>query len=310
MRKIIFVLGLCFLNVYAFSQRGTYLILKYRGLQDEALVSEFVRVCTANDNSDENRGRAYDYYYAHEEEIIAEYDAACFLQYLERLSEVRAANWAAANRAINEMSAQFVQIAANYREQRELEKQQEQEIKMQQRAEMEARMANSTDRRPSSQSTSIYKIQSSGIQNSPYYAQGSYNDLLTSDPNWNKQVQMWVQQYGVEKTREMVRQRRANDYSQQAQVEQSYNERVSQSQNERIISAVTSNRQQINIKVRGNSVVAYSNGLNQLGQQNWQSVISVFATRCGIGTPYDDGALSREFSYTAQVNGIRIYFNM
>lgn len=301
MRRLLLLIGLCLFIVDAFSQGN--LILRYRGLQDEVLVTAYVMACTANDNSDENIGRAYDFYYAHEDEIIDQYDAACFIIYLNRLEDVRAVNREATNQAIAQIAAGFAQIAADYRQKREMEEQQEQQIKMQKRAEMEARMANSPDRRP--QAISNYRTQSSGYKNSTYRTQGSYNDLLTSDPNWNQQVQMMVQQYGVEKTREMVKNKRSNDYSQQQQVQRSQ----PQIQSERIISAVTSNRQQINIKVNSLSVVAFSNGIDQFGNQNWQTVFNAHISRCGVGTPYD-GPLAREFSYTAQINGTSIYFNM
>lgn len=315
MRRVILVLGLCLFRVYAFSQGSTNLILKYRGLQDEVLVTAYVMACTANDDSDDNIGRAYDHYYAHEEEIIAQYDAACFMQYLNRLEDVRAVNREATNQALSQMAASFAQIAADYRQKREMEEQQEQQIKMQKRAEMEARMANSPDMRP--QAISNYRTQNSGYKKSAYRTQGSYNDLLTSDPNWNQQVQMMVQQYGVEKTREMVRQRRANDIHQQAQIDKnykSYNERVSQSQQSgqgRIVNGVTESGQTIQLKISGGNIVAYSTGLNYYQQQNWTEVHMITYSSCNMsGAAFLNQNLTKQYAYYASINNTRVYFNL
>ncbi len=313
MKRLLLVLGLCFFKVNAFSQGSTNLILKYRGLQDEVLVTAYVMACTATDNSDENIGRAYDHYYAHEDEIIAQYDAACFLQYLERLSEVRAVNREATYQAISQMAAGFAQAAADYRQKREIEEQQEQQIKMQKRAEMQARMANSPDRRP--QAISNYKTQNSGYNNSAYRTQGSYNDLLTSDPNWNQQVQMMVQQYGVEKTREIVRQKRSNDISRQAEINntyKSYNERVSQSSGqERIVTGVTENGQTIQLKIKGENIVAYSTGLNYSQQQNWTGVYMITYSSCKMsGAAFLNQNLVKQYAYYASINNTRVYFNL
>lgn len=153
----------------------------------------------------------------------------------------------------------------------------------------------------SAANTSTYQVQPTNK------SQGSYNDLLTSDAAWNTQVQMWVQQYGVEKTREMVNQKRASDYQQSVQ---SYkNNSNMQSNNERIISAITSNRRQFYIKVKAYSIVAYSEGLNQIGEHDWKNIIPVNYVKTGVGTPYT-GDITREFKYTARINKIQIYFNL
>jgi len=317
MRRLLSVLGLCFFIVDGFSQGN--LILKYRGLQDEVLVTAYVKACSATDNSDESIGRAYDYYFSHENEIIERYDAACYLQYLERLSDVRAANREAANQAISQLADRYAQIAAENRKVRELERQQEHELQMQKRAEMTARMANQPDRRAHSQTTttSPYRIQNSGNQNSAYKTQGSYSDLLTSDPNWNQQVQMMVQQYGVEKTREIVQQRRANDTHQQAEIDntyKSYNERVSQSQQsgqERIVNGVTESGQTIQLKIRDGKIVAYSTGLNYSQQQNWTGVHMITYSSCKMsGAAFLNQNLVKQYAYYASINNTRVYFNL
>ena len=154
-------------------------------------------------------------------------------------------------------------------------------------------------------------------RNATYQTQGSYSDLLTTDPNWNQQVQMWVQQYGVEKTREIVRQKRFNDISQQAEIDKtykSYNERVSQSQQsgqERIVTGVTENGQTIQLKIKGGNIVAYSAGLNYYQQQNWSTVHMVSYSSCSMsGAAFLDQNLSKQYAYYASINNMRVYFNL
>lgn len=140
-------------------------------------------------------------------------------------------------------------------------------------------------------------------------AQGGYKDLLTSDPAWNTQVQMWVQQYGVEKTREIIKKQRENDYQQSIQANK--NDTNTHENNEKIISAVTSSRRQVKIKLRGNVIIAYSNSLDQTGKQKWTPVVpNANISKTGIGTPYNSNNLSKEFSYTSNVGNTQIFFDM
>ena len=200
---------------------------------------------------------------------------------------------------------------AEGQKQEAINKQREAEKKAQLHAEQQARVAQNKQKYAEFQALTNRKVHSSDYQSnsSSYNTQGSYKDLLTSDPNWNTQVQMMVQQHGVDKTRELIKQQRANSYQQF--VQSSQNNSYNQSVGDRIISAVTSNRQQLKIKVRGNSVVAYSNGLDQIGRQNWIEVVpGAGISRTGAGSLYSTGNLSKEFSYTANVNGSQIYFDM
>jgi hypothetical protein len=129
---------------------------------------------------------------------------------------------------------------------------------------------------------------------------------------------MWVQQYGVEKTREIVRQQRSNDIRQQTEIDntyKSYNERVSQSQQsgqERIVTGVTENGQTIQLKIKGKNVVAYSTGLNYFDQQSWNTVHLVSYSSTGImsAAAFLDRNLSKQYAYYASINNMRVYFNL
>lgn len=200
-------------------------------------------------------------------------------------------------------------IAAGQQRQAEIN-QREAEREAQQYAEQQARVAQNKQKYTDFQAITNKSADSSNHQSYPITtSQGNYNDLLTSDAAWNTQVQMWVQQYGVEKTREIVNKKRANDYQQSVQTNQSNSQ--TQAGKERIISAVTSSRQQVKIKIRGNVIIAYSIGLDKIGRQNWKAVVpSANISKTGAGTLYDDSGLNKEFSYTSKVGNTQIYFDM
>jgi hypothetical protein len=315
MKKGLLLLAFSICQSIVLAQENS-LILKFYGFSDDPLKLAFIMANTKDDNSEERVIAATDYYIQNKDAILSQYDAACFVQYLEKLIQHQNESTQATIQGINTFSELFSQVATPIKEGIERDKQREQEQKMQRRAEHQAMVANSPDRRLSRQTTSPYKIQNSGIGNSAYRTQGSYNDLLTSDPNWNQQVQMWVQQYGVEKTREIVRQKRSNDISQQATIDntyKSYNERVSQSSGqERIVTGVTENGQAIQLKIKGENVVAYSTGLNYSGQQSWNTVHLVSYSSTGImsAAAFLDRNLSKQYAYYASINNMRVYFNL
>ena len=70
---------------------------------------------------------------------------------------------------------------------------------------------------------------------------------------------------------------------------------------EKVITAVTESRTQLYIKIKAGYIVGYSRGLNQLGKHDWTFVPNVSYTKT---------FQNREFAYTANVGGTRIYFNM
>lgn len=189
-------------------------------------------------------------------------------------------------------------------------KQREAERKAQQYAEQQVRAAQNEQKYADFQAMTNRSVHSSDYQtHSTITSQGSYSDLLTSDAAWNTQVQMLVQQYGVEKAREIANKNKTNNY--QKSVQTSQNNLQNQVGKEKIISAVTSSRQEVKIKVRGNVIVAYSIGLDQIGRQNWKALIpSANISKTGVGTLYNESGLAKEFSYTSNVDNTIIYFDM
>lgn len=300
------MLFLGFNKVYA--QESVNLIFKYNGFSDDPYKVSFVASNLSANGSEEEIAKLSEYYIQNEKEILYTFDCNNFLQYITDIAKAKeerkqqmAAGW---NILIN---ATAMGIAAGKQRQAEIDNQ----IMIQQ-AERQAQM----DKLKSQNKQKAEAF--NRMQNSNYYTpdkqqahnvQNGYSDLLTSDGAWNTQVQMWVQQYGVEKTREIVKQKKANDTQQSIQTNNNYSK--NQSNNENIISAVTSNRQEIKIKVQGNVVTAYSNGIDQIGRQNWVPVVpNAGISKTGAGSLYNNGNLSKEFSYTASLNGMRIYFDM
>lgn len=300
------MLFLCFNKVYA--QESVNLIFKYNGFSDDPYKVSFVASNLSANGSEEETAKLSEYYIQNEKEILYSFDCNNFLQYITDIAKAKeerkqqmAAGW---NILIN---ATAMGIAAGKQRQTEIDNQ-----KMIQQAERQAQMDKL--KAQNKQKAEAFNR----MQNSSYYTsdeqqahnvQNGYSDLLTSDGAWNTQVQMWVQQYGVEKTREIVKQKKANDTQQSIQTNNNYSQ--NQSNNENIISAVTSNRQQIKIKVQGNVITAYSNGIDQIGRQNWVPVVpNAGISKTGAGSLYNNGNLSKEFFYTASLNGMQIYFDM
>ena len=320
MKKVLLLLAFSICQNIVLAQEIS-LILKFYGFSDDPLKLAFILANTKDDNSEERVIAATNYYIQNKDAILSQYDAACYVQYLEKLLQHQNEKAQATIQGINAFSELFTQVATPIKEGIELEKQQ----KAQKEAERRARTQELVSQNKAKQAEweafkSRGRVTRSTLnpRNATYQTQGSYSDLLTSDPNWNQQVQMWVQQYGVEKTREIVRQKRSNGISQQAEIDKtykSYNERVSQSQQsrqERIVTGVTENGQTIQLKIKGGNIVAYSTGLNYYQEQNWSTVHMVSYSSCGImsGAAFLDRNLSKQYAYYASINNMRVYFNL
>lgn len=319
MKKVLLLLAFSICQNIVLAQEIS-LILKFYGFSDDPLKLAFILANTKDDNNEERVIAATNYYIQNKDAILSQYDAACYVQYLEKLLQHQNEKAQATIQGINAFSELFTQVATPIKEGIELEKQQ----KAQKEAERRARTQELVSQNKAKQAEweafkSRGRVTRSTLnpRNATYQTQGSYSDLLTSDPNWNQQVQMWVQQYGVEKTREIVRQKRSNGISQQAEIDKtykSYNERVSQSQQsgqERIVTGVTENGQTIQLKIKGGNIVAYSAGLNYYQQQNWSTVHMVSYSSCSMsGAAFLDQNLSKQYAYYASINNMRVYFNL
>ena len=123
------------------------------------------------------------------------------------------------------------------------------------------------------------------------------SDLYTADGDYNAALQMEAQINGEAYVRQKVQERRNNAIA-ESKNSTDINKPI---EYEKVITAVTESRTQLYIKIRGGYIVGYSRGLNQLGKHDWTFVPNVSYTKT---------FQNREFAYTANVGGTRIYFNM
>ena len=123
------------------------------------------------------------------------------------------------------------------------------------------------------------------------------SDLYTADGDYNAALQMEAQIHGEAYARQKVKERRNNAIA-QSKNSTDINKPI---EYEKVITAVTESRTQLYIKIKVGYIVGYSRGLNQLGKHDWTFVPNVSYTKT---------FQNREFAYTANVGGTRIYFNL
>ena len=239
---------------------------------------------------------AYNASHRNYKEIAAEEFGAILNQMTPAMQEV-----VAENARIAELEAESKRLQeAQMRQQHQAQQQRAQQQRAQTLSQQNARVTSTMSTQQSSSSS---------------ISQGDVSDLFTSDPVWNRQVQLWAMQYGAAKTREMVAQQRSNQLAERensytAQQQTQTTQTSTNGQNvERVISAVKSNREQIFVKVKGSAVIAYSNKV-ELGNRVWVSVMNGWIQRCGSGTIHYTGGLDSEFTHMAEFNGMRVYFNL
>ena len=136
------------------------------------------------------------------------------------------------------------------------------------------------------------------------FSQSIPQDLLTSDPAWNSQVQMLIQQYGVTKTREII-----NQYRRQQQGQ--YNNGNSNFRDaERIISGVFVHYNQlavVRLRYFEGRITHYSTSRDITGKEQWQSM---YPDNPHPTMETTDGQLAREYKYKVTAQGMTIYFNL
>lgn len=163
-------------------------------------------------------------------------------------------------------------------------------------------------------------MSSSGVSTSSTRANsGSVRDLYTSDMNWNKMVDNLNQQYGPEKTRQMVQEMRnqqiqdrtqATSQSSEWQQKSAENQRVSPPQHGHangVTTAVTTGRTQIYLDIQGGFVQSYATRKDAMGNYNWKYV-GAGITEVSL-TPYGS-QFGNEYSKAANILGIGyVFFN-
>lgn len=297
MKKTIFsmLLILCVSNIH--SQESTNLLFQFYGYKEDPVKSNYIKSLKLGNIDNAQTEEINEYFELNKDEICWSLDMKSFEEFLVALGEKYKINEEKSSALFGQLMNIAAQTVANIQQAKTIEKQEEAARKEQQRAEFQAMQAENKQKYAEFQAMTNRKVHSSDYQSnvSSYRTQGSYNDMLTSDPNRNMAVQQSVQQYGVNATRNAINQ--ANAYDAQSRSTGGYGGQV--------ISAVTSNRQALKIQVRdrkiGGRIVAYSLGGNTTGQQQWRPTDGII-NKC---------TSNMEYQYTAYLQGVgNIYFDL
>lgn len=271
------------------------LIYQFHGIEGDPAKENYIKSLSLGEVDDNLMIELNNYYEANKLEICWNADIAEFEQLLLKLAEQAKVDQEKSAAMMSALTNAVAQGIAESQQRKAEEQQQKAAQEAKWRAELQTAKSNNKQKYAEFQAMTNNRASSSSNYQSRSTSQGSYNDLLTSDPDWNKQVQMSVQQYGVEKTREMINQQR----SQQRQMEA-----TTGGYGGHIISAVTADRRAIKIQVRdkiaGGKIVAYSLGGDITGKQQWHGTNGIIQT-CKS---------TSEFQYTANISGMQIYFDM
>lgn len=295
MKRLIFFITLLWGATSLFAQEDN-LIYKFKGLSFEPSKDMFITLALQSNDSIKDIAILSDIFDKYQDDIRASYDKMLFEKILGALAE--RVQFQQKSLAIGtQLVAQAInQGVATYQQARADEKAIEAQKQAEQKAFMEK--AKAKNHQKAIEFENMTKKGSIKSTSTPdIYNQKPINisDLYTADGDYNSALQMEAQIHGEAYVRQKVKEQRSNTI---AQSNNSNNIGVSQ---ERVISAITESRAQLYIKIRTGYIVGYSRGFNQLGKHDWTFVPNISYTKT---------FQNREFAYTANVGGTRIYFNM
>lgn len=277
-----------------FSQNFIY---HFHGFKGDPAKIKYIQSLSVGEIDDSLMVEIDNFYETNKSEICWNEDIKEFEQVLIGFAEKSKIDQEKSAAMMSALTNAVAQGIAESQQRKAIEKQQEAAKKEQQRAQLQAMTAQNKQKYAEFQAMTNRKVHTSDYQQNAhsYTTQGSYNDLLTSDPDRNRAVQQSVQQYGANATRNAINQ--ANAYDAQSRSTGGYGGQV--------ITAITSNRQAIKIQVRdrkvGGRIVAYSLGGNATGQQQWRPTDGIIS-KC---------TSNMEYQYTAYIQGVgNIYFDL
>lgn len=273
------------------------------------------------------------YYYEHEADLLYEYDVERHKRLTARISQERAekqAQWGQALTGILSGVSQAVDIAQQQAKiDREAARQEQEERKRQQQIQLQAQAAAIQSMTSSTVDPSVYTTTAASNNT----RNGSIQDLYTSDASWNKALDLMVQQNGVERTRRMVQEMRAQEMQERIDAtQQSYalqqqsanNQTAAIREAEKLITnssngisssngitttAITTNRTQLYILIDGvqEVVLGYARGKDSLGRLNWTYLKAPIMDI--KYTPYQV-QFGKEYSRAANIGGVGyVFFN-
>ena len=295
MKILIFFITLLWEATSLFAQEDN-LIYKFKGISFEPSKEMFITLALQSNDSIKDVAILSDIFDNNQNNIRASYDEMLFEKILGALAERIQFQQKSLTMGTQLVTQAINQGVATYQQARTEEKAIEAQKQAEHKAFMErAKAANHQKAVEFENMTKNGSVKSTSTADIYNHKPTNISDLYTADGNYNTALQLEAQAHGEAYVRQKVKEQRSNA------IAQSNNSTSASSSQERIITAITESRTQLYIKINGSFIVGYSKGINQLGKHDWTFVPNVSYTKT---------MNNREFTYTANVGGTRIYFNM
>lgn len=297
--KQIFIF-LMFLGCFSssISAQEDNLIYKFKGLSFEPSKDMFITLALQSNDSIKDAAFLSDIFDNNQNYIRAGYDEMLFEKILGALAERVQFQQKSLAMGTQLVTQAINQGVATYQKARAEEKAIEAQKQAERKAFMEKAKAKNHQKaiefENMTKNGSVNRTSTPDLYN---HKPINISDLYTADGDYDAALQMEAQIHGEAYVRQKVKERRNNAIA-QSKNSTDINKPI---EYEKVITAVTESRTQLYIKIKVGYIVGYSRGLNQLGKHDWTFVPNVSYTKT---------FQNREFAYTANVGGTRIYFNM
>lgn len=293
MKKTIafFLLILPFCKVFS---QNEHLIFKFYGLSEYYVLDELLKGYNVPDEEMENMRQ---YYLEHKNEFLSAFDENRISIQMARVNKIRTENAGKIEAMKQNLNAAIASAV-----------QRSQQEKMRKEAEAKARdiefqqlISHKVDNRPNSAPVYV------GSASTTSTSKENYKDLYTADQDMNRQIDLWVQQYGVAETRKLVAKR--NGFSLPVETQFSGQNNSGGATQIQALALIGGQMKPIMIKVNGGRVVAYRYEFNK--RWEWAVVDEPI-----LNTDFNkDGNLSYEYNCVAVIrydksSFTNFYFNM
>lgn len=296
--KQIFIF-LMFLGCFSssISAQEDNLIYKFKGLSFEPSKDMFITLALQSNDSIKDAAFLSDIFDNNQNYIRAGYDEMLFEKILGALAERVQFQQKSLAMGTQLVTQAINQGVATYQKARAEEKAIEAQKQAERKAFMEKAKAKNHQKaiefENMTKNGSVNRTSTPDLYN---HKPINISDLYTADGDYDAALQMEAQIHGEAYVRQKVKERRNNAIA-QSKNSTDINKPI---EYEKVITAVTESRTQLYIKIKVGYIIGYSRGLNQLGKHDWTFVPNVSYTKT---------FQNREFAYTANVGGTRIYFN-
>ena len=297
--KQIFIF-LMFLGCFSssISAQEDNLIYKFKGVSFEPSKDMFITLALQSNDSIKDVAFLSDIFDNNQNNIRAGYDEMLFEKILGALAERVQFQQKSLAMGTQLVTQAINQGVATYQKARAEEKAIEAQKQAERKALMEKAKAENHQKAIEFENmTKNGSVKSTSTPDIYNHKPINISDLYTADGDYNAALQMEAQIHGEAYARQKVKERRNNAIA-QSKNSTDINKPI---EYEKVITAVTESRTQLYIKIKVGYIIGYSRGLNQLGKHDWTFVPNVSYTKT---------FQNREFAYTANVGGTRIYFNL